>query len=188
MAKKKDEDLIPLVLANSEVFGVIIDRYNEALARYIRRLTRVDEDEIKDILQEIFIKIYRNLNDFDHSLKFSSWIYRIAHNQVIDYWRRSRSRPMTAVDPDDGFWSSLADELDLEKEIGRQEFGSQVRLLIDELSGDYRAVIILRFLEEKDYQEISDIMKKPLGTVATLINRAKKKLKTLAEQKGLSNQ
>ncbi|MFA6415976.1 MAG: RNA polymerase sigma factor [Candidatus Paceibacterota bacterium] len=180
--KPSDEDLVRTALADPEAFGLIIDRYNEPLSRYIRRLTRSDEDEIKDILQDIFIKIYLNLNDFDHSLKFSSWIYRVAHNQVIDNWRKSQVRPSTAIDPDDVFWLTVADDLDLEADAHRRELGVKIRELIDKLDGDYRSILILRYLEDKDYREISDIMKKPIGTVATLINRAKKKLKNLVEE------
>lgn len=180
--QKTDTELVNLVLVDPENFGLIIDRYTEPLSRYIGRLTRVDEDEIKDILQEVFIKAYRNLNDFDNSLKFSSWIYRIAHNQAIDFWRRSQSRPSITIDPDDLFWTTIADEIDLEDQARKNELKYKVKDLVDQLEGDYRSAIILRFLEEKDYQEISDIMKKPIGTVATLINRAKKKLKKIAEE------
>lgn len=181
----KDEDLVRTVLADPEAFGLIIDRYTEPLSRYIRRLTRLDEEESKDILQDIFIKIYLNLNDFDHRLKFSSWIYRVAHNQVIDHWRKSQVRPSTAIDPDDTFWLTVADDLDIEAEAHRRELGGRIRNLIDELEGDYRSILILRYLEDKDYQEISDIMKKPIGTVATLINRAKKKLKNLVDRENI---
>ncbi|OHA60691.1 MAG: hypothetical protein A2556_02610 [Candidatus Vogelbacteria bacterium RIFOXYD2_FULL_44_9] len=185
---RSDEELVQIALADQESFGLIIDRYSEPLSRYIRRLTRLDEEEAKDVLQDIFIKIYLNLNDFDHSLKFSSWIYRVAHNQVIDHWRKSQVRPSTAIDPDDAFWLSVADDLDLEAEANRRELGVKIRKLIDRLEGDYRAILILRYLEDKDYQEISDIMKKPIGTVATLINRAKKKLKNLIDQERLIEQ
>ena len=185
---RSDEELVQIALADQESFGLIIDRYSEPLSRYIRRLTRLDEEEAKDVLQDIFIKIYLNLNDFDHRLKFSSWIYRVAHNQVIDHWRKSQVRPSTAIDPDDAFWLSVADDLDLEAEANRRELGVKIRKLIDRLEGDYRAILILRYLEDKDYQEISDIMKKPIGTVATLINRAKKKLKNLIDQERLIEQ
>ena len=185
---RSDEELVQIALADQESFGLIIDRYSEPLSRYIRRLTRLDEEEAKDVLQDIFIKIYLNLNDFDHSLKFSSWIYRVAHNQVIDHWRKSQVRPSTTIDPDDAFWLSVADDLDLEAEANRRELGVKIRKLIDRLEGDYRAILILRYLEDKDYQEISDIMKKPIGTVATLINRAKKKLKNLIDQERLIEQ
>ncbi len=185
---RSDEELVQIALADQESFGLIIDRYSEPLSRYIRRLTRLDEEEVEDVLQDIFIKIYLNLNDFDHRLKFSSWIYRVAHNQVIDHWRKSQVRPSTAIDPDDAFWLSVADDLDLEAEANRRELGVKIRKLIDRLEGDCRAILILRYLEDKDYQEISDIMKKPIGTVATLINRAKKKLKNLIDQERLIEQ
>lgn len=72
--KQKDErTLVAASLANRDAFLDIVRLYEKPLSSYIRRLTRVDEDELQDILQEIFIKTYLNLNDFNHDLKFSSW-------------------------------------------------------------------------------------------------------------------
>jgi RNA polymerase sigma-70 factor (ECF subfamily) len=182
LSSLSDADLVVAALANQEAFAGLIDRYRLPLARYLRRIGSPDPEELEDLLQDIFIKAYLNLNDFDQSLKFSSWLYRIAHNQAIDFWRRKKSRPAQAVDPDDLFWLTVADEFDLEGEASQRELAGKIRLAIDRLEGDYRAVLVLRFLEEKDYQEIADILKKPPGTVATLINRAKIKLKKILDQ------
>ena len=88
-----DAELVKLSLANQNDFLYLVDRYKGKLMNYIRRLTNINDDDAEDILQEVFIKVYLNLNDFNADLKFSSWIYRITHNQVISNHRRLKARP-----------------------------------------------------------------------------------------------
>ncbi|PIU78076.1 MAG: hypothetical protein COS72_03485, partial [Candidatus Moranbacteria bacterium CG06_land_8_20_14_3_00_43_56] len=91
--EKTDEELVALTLKNQDFFSCIVERYEAKLTRYIRRISAATQEDAEDLLQEIFVKVYRNLYGFDPSLKFSSWIYRIAHNQVISQWRKTKSRP-----------------------------------------------------------------------------------------------
>ena len=90
---KTDEELVKLALQKQEHFVYLINRYQHKLLRYIKRISNFSVEETEDILQEVFIKVYRNLEGFDQSLKFSSWIYRIAHNQTISHFRKSRAGP-----------------------------------------------------------------------------------------------
>ncbi|MEI7620597.1 MAG: RNA polymerase sigma factor, partial [Candidatus Falkowbacteria bacterium] len=152
--------------------------YKSKLLNYIRRLTNINDDDAEDILQEVFIKVYLNLNDFNSDLKFSSWIYRITHNQVISSHRRLKARPEGyAVNIDDNSALSLAADTDImagtDLEITKQKINEVLSCLNDK----YRDILILKFLEEKNYQEISDIIRKPLGTVASMINKAKQEFK-----------
>ena len=78
-----DQDLVTQTLANKQAFAKIVRRYEAPLLRYITRLGCRNTSTAQDLLQEIFIKTYVHLNDYDHSLQFSSWIYRIAHNEII---------------------------------------------------------------------------------------------------------
>ncbi len=167
-----------LTLADQSVFRYIVERYQDKLRRYIRRLTNVSDEEEEDILQDIFIKTYQNLNGFDRDLKFSSWIYRIAHNAVISNFRKTKARPQTSsIDVDSGLVNRLAADIDIEKGIDRELLKKHLAEILTRLDRKYQEVLQLRFLEEKDYKEISDIIKKPPGTVATLINRGKDRLK-----------
>lgn len=176
-AGKNDEELVSLSLRDQEFFLCIVKNYEAKLARYIARISNFSAEERQDILQEIFIKVYKNLNAFDNSLKFSSWIYRIAHNETISHFRKSKSRPqIVAIGEDNRLIENLASDLDLEKEIDHNILTEKIITLLGLIDYKYREVLILRFLEDKSYQEISDILKKPQNTVATLINRAKKKL------------
>jgi RNA polymerase sigma-70 factor, ECF subfamily len=181
--EKSDEELVKLVLENQDYFICLMQRYSDKLIRYIIRISGVSQDDAEDILQDIFIKVYKNLNDFNTGLKFSSWIYRIAHNHTISNYRKAKSRgDLNSIDLDDEGVKELAAELSIQKNIDQEITKVQVGKILNQLDPKYKEVLVLRFLEEKDYNEIADILKKPLGTIATLINRAKKQFK----QKALS--
>jgi len=181
---KTDEDIVEMVLNDQNYFLGLIDRYENKLLRYILRISSFSYEEAEDTLQEVFINAYRNLNNFDHKLKFSSWIYRIAHNQVISSWRKKQARPqnITWEDVNEGLLKNLIADLDLEKEIDSEYLKESIQKVFDGMDNKYREVLVLKFLEEKNYNEISDILKKPMGTVATLINRAKKQFQKEVEK------
>jgi len=177
--EKSDKELVALSLKDQSYYLCLIKRYEGKLLKYIFRISSFSKEDAEDILQEVFIKAYQNLNDFDPEFKFSSWIYRITHNQTISHFRKAKARP-DVVNFDinnESFANLIADGLDIEKEFDKKYLLKSVKdalLLLDE---KYREVLVLKFLEEKDYNEIAYILRKPMGTVATLINRAKKKLK-----------
>ena len=179
---KTDENLAFLVLKNQNYFLCIVERYQEKLFYYIKRISNLSPEEIEDLLQEIFIKVYKNLNDFDQSLKFSSWIYRIAHNQVISNFRKTKSRPQIIWDEDKNILENIKSEFNIEKEIDNDFLKKHVNTILNKLDEKYKEVLVLKFLEEKNYQEISDILKKPTGTIGTLLHRAKKQFLKLSKE------
>ena len=179
-----DEELVKLALEDQAVFLFLVNRYKTKLLNYIHRLTNVNDDDAEDILQEVFIKVYLNLNDFNSDLKFSSWIYRITHNQVISQHRRLKARPEGyLIDIEDQAAKNLAAEINIEASADLGLLKQKIKLVLKFLEEKHREVLVLKFLEEKNYQEISDIIKRPTGTVASLINRAKQAFKKeLAKQ------
>ena len=179
-----DAELVTLTLKDQAFFAVLIERYESKLRRYIFRISSIHAEEIDDALQEVFINVYRNLNGFDQSLSFSSWIYRIAHNYVRSHFRKVKARPNTVkLEPAhyEELPSTFALDLELDKKIEKQKL---IRAL-EQLDEKYKVPLVLKYLEEKEYTEIADILQKPVGTVGTLINRAKKKLKTILEKEGV---
>jgi RNA polymerase sigma-70 factor (ECF subfamily) len=173
-----DEELVRLTLESQDNFLYLVDRYKGRLMSYIRRLTNVNNEDAEDILQEVFIKVYLNLNDFNNDLKFSSWIYRITHNQVISNHRKLKARPEGyAVNIEDSAARNLAADIDIMAGADLQILKKNIFKILDRLDEKYREILILKFLEEKNYQEISDIIKKPAGTVASTINKAKSEFK-----------
>ncbi len=183
---KTDEELVVLTLDNQSYFLHLIKRYEEKLLNYILRITNVSYEEAEDILQDVFLKVYENLRDFDSDLKFSSWIYRITHNQVISNYRKNKVRPQVAIfDLEEDVLEKLASDLDLAREMDARFFKKNINRVLGSLDSRCREILVLKYLEEKDYREISDIIKKPMGTVASLINRAKKEFREELEKQNI---
>ena len=181
--KTSDEELVSESLRDQEAFAYIIDRYENKLLNYILRISNFHINDAEDVLQDVFIKVYRNLHDFDPNLKFSSWIYRIAHNQVISQFRKNKARPQVIPDIENNILNNIVDDMEIDRNIDRDILSQKISEVLGNLDAKYRNVLVLKFIEEKSYQEISDIIKKPMGSVATLINRAKKQLKLKIEKK-----
>ena len=184
---KKDEELAALSLKEQGFYLCLMKRYEGKLLRYIMRISSFPKEDAEDILQEVFIKTYQNLNDFDAEFKFSSWIYRIAHNQTISHFRKTKARPETVNFEvgEESLINLIADGLDMAKEFDRAQLSKKVKKALELLDGKYKDPLVLKFLEEKDYAEIAYILKKPMGTVATLISRAKKKLRDKILEKNI---
>ncbi len=176
---KSDEEIAELVPDNKEYFGVIIRRYEGKLMRYVKRIGGGRQESVEDVVQNIFIKAYVNIESFRKGQKFSSWLYGIAHNECIDYWRRNKKHTNISLDENVELAAVLASSEDIEHDLFVKEEGLLVRKALDQLPVKFKEVLVLRYLEDKDYQEISDILKKPVSTVGTLIHRAKALLKQL---------
>lgn len=175
---RADEDIVGDALVQKEAFALLVHRYQERLARYMRRLGVLRREDMEDVLQNVFLKTYRNLNEFDRRLKFSSWIYRITHNEAMSFFRSTSSRPEGhPVDDAELVLEQLSGQSDtsMEAELGLN--ATQLTEALKKLEAKYRDVIVLRYFEEREYAEISDILRLPTGTVATLLNRAKKRLR-----------
>jgi RNA polymerase sigma-70 factor, ECF subfamily len=173
---KSDKELVRLTLENPDYFLCLMKNYEDKIIRYIRRISGVRHEDAEDVCQEVFIKVFKNLNAFDTDLKFSSWVYRIAHNHVISEFRKYKNRKEQIMSEEED-WQHFVSQIDVEKEVGSVVNKEIVNKVLAELDIKYREVLVLNFLEGYEYKEISDILKKPMGTVATLLNRAKKKFK-----------
>lgn len=181
-----DRNLARLSAKNPDLFGILMERYEAPLLRYIRRLSSLPKEDAEDILQETFIKAYRNINDYDPEAKFSSWIYRIAHNQTIDTIRKRKIVAASfSIDANDAA-QFLHAATDIGAETERNDTFSRIEAIIRELPETYREALILRFLEEKSYEEIMDILELPKGSVATLVHRGKKLLHEKMNETGIT--
>ena len=174
---KTDEQIVVLTLKNQDYYLCLMKRYEAKLLNYILKISNISREDGEDILQEVFIKSYQNLNDFDLNFKFSNWIYSIAHNATISAFRKKKVRPQTVSWEDKDLNNILESTLDVENTSLQKLTYKQILKIINQLPLKYKDVLILKFVEGKDYREISDILHKPMGTIATLINRAKKSLK-----------
>lgn len=173
---KSDEELAALVQGNNtDALGVLMSRYSPKLLRYGRKFLARSE-HIEDVVQDVFIKTYQNIESFDSTRSFSAWIYRIAHNAFVNALRKNQRDPVMFVDFDT-FTAHPAYEIDPAGEEERAQMRSQVERGLDLLTPNHREILILYYLEELSYQEIADVLRVPLGTVGVRLSRARDALK-----------
>ena len=171
-----DEEIVEKVInLNQDFYAIIIDRYQKKLVRYANNLIK-DGDKAIDIVQESFIKAFINLNSFDTKKKFSSWIYRIVHNQVMNVAKKYQKETPLLED-----WDFESSD-NIEKDFEQRETAENVEKCLSKIPLLYSEPIALYYIDEKSYEEISDILKIPIGTVATRINRAKKIMKNICQK------
>ena len=174
-----DNELIDVVRGGqTEQYAKIIERYQGKLFAYLYRLIG-NRDEAEDLLQDVFIKAYKNLRSYDSSRKFSSWIYRIAHNEAVNFIKRKSLKRFVSWEDISSTKDKLESSSNEESADGawiRKESIKEVDDAINKLPIKYKQVLLLRYFSDKSYDEIGEILGKPVNTVGTLINRAKKKL------------
>ncbi len=171
-----DATLVARTLRDPHAYGAIVRRFEAVLRRYVKRLLGSHGQAADDVVQDVFVKAYVNLNDYDQSRPLGPWLYRIAHNEAVSYLRK-RGREPSVIDGEDG-------QLILAKLRDENAFGaaplsdSGVQQALEGLEPRYRDVLMLRYVEDKSYDEISDILQMPPGTVATRIRRGLERLKS----------
>ncbi len=176
LTKLSDEQLVQLVCNQDQnLYAELIRRYEKKLFRYAAYLVG-DEQLASDTVQEGFIKAYINLNSFNSKLKFSSWLYRIVHNQAITMIGKHKTHQ-----PIDSAFE-IESEINLEDDLITKELHNNLHHCIEQMPLLYKEPLVLFFLEEKNYEEISDILHVPIGTVGTRINRAKTLVKKICQK------
>lgn len=170
-----DESIVEQVRSfDQELYVVLVERYQHKLLRYAQNLIH-NEHKAADVVQESFIKAFINLQGFDTKKKFSSWIYRIVHNEAMNSIKKYQKE----VQMPEGF--DFASSEDIEADFERKEEIASVQTHLKKLPVIYAEPLALRYLEDKTYEEISDILRLPMGTVATRIKRAKALMKHICQ-------
>jgi len=180
LPQKKDEEIAYLVQSGEiESFSILIKRYEEKIRRYARKFL-ADHEDINDVLQEIFLKAYKNIKSFDRKRKFSTWFYRIAHNELINALKKKKKfLPLFDFDV---FLPSLLWDRTLEQNIDRGEMTQIIDKCLDKLEPKYREPIVLYYFENLSYQEIAEILEIPVSTVGIRTKRAKEKMKKICQK------
>jgi RNA polymerase sigma-70 factor (ECF subfamily) len=181
----KDEDIIRMILrGNGDLYAELIDRYSSKVYSTAYSYTQ-NQEEARDLVQEILIKAYNSLQGFKAEAKFSTWLYRIAVNSCIDWSRKRKSKViMTALSFEDTniFDNITSDTEGPEELVLQQEHKEAVRNAVSSLPEIYKTVLILYYFEELQVQEICNILDSPRKTIETRLYRAKKVLKSVLTQ------
>jgi len=178
-SKLTDEQLVKIIREkDKELYSEIIKRYQTKLSHYLKKFI-YDSDELEDVLQMVFIKSYRNLYGFDIHKKFSSWIYRIAHNEAINHLKKNSKGQISLEEVE---YKIIDEKINLHEEIDRNLLKEKIDKLLTNVNLKYREPLILFYFEQKSYQEISDILRIPKSTVGTFIKRGKEILLNLCQK------
>ena len=169
-AKNKDE----------EAFKIIFHKYQRALRYHITRMVQ-DKEAVDDLIQDIFLKAFTNLVSYNTQFAFSTWLYRIATNHTIDYLRKKKLNTYSINEPVSTKEGEMSIELpdyttQADTPILNEQRNKVITEALESLPEKYRMVIEMRHMEEKSYQEISEELDLPLGTVKAHIFRARELL------------
>jgi RNA polymerase sigma-70 factor (ECF subfamily) len=180
LRKLSDSEVVQTFLdGESRAFGELVRRYDNRLLNFVFR-TVGDRERAEDLVQETFVRVYRHLHRFDQTKKFSTWIYTIAGNLAKNELRNRSRNPLVLFQAIKQNWE--ADHRPLEWEdttykpddlFRKRHLREQVEKAVAELPEHHRVVFVLRELEGKTYEEISDITGVNLGTVKSRLNRAR---------------
>ncbi len=183
--EQKDEDieLVKSYLAgDTDVFKRIVSRHLKEIYNFVYRLSGRSE-EAQDITQEVFIKIWKNLAKFDPTQNFKTWIFAIARNTTIDWLRKRKPLLFSDFDRDehDSFESNLPDTTipPPDELFERNESKQRLEQILQNISIDYRTIILLHHIDELTFEEIGTILQKPMNTVKSQYRRALLALKKI---------
>ena len=175
-----DRDLVVTAVSGIEgSFEELVRRYQRPISAYVYRMVGNYESAL-DLTQEIFIKVYSSLQRYRSEFKFSTWIYKIAHNAAIDHLRRTATREQSLI------MGPENDQFDLpvestrpspEQESERKERRGEIESVVRALPANYRELIILRHSQDLSYEEIVDVTGLPLGTVKNRLFRAREMMR-----------
>lgn len=184
----EDDQLVKRAMnGDQDAFKALMNKYQKPLYYHIVKMVKNNE-QIEDIIQESFVKAFSNLSSYNTNYAFSTWLYRITTNHTIDYLRKKKLQTTSIDEPirakDGEMQFQIVGNAETDRRIIRKERKKIVSDAIQNLPEKYREVIEMRHLEEMSYQEISEQLDLPLGTVKAHIFRAREMLyKALIDRK-----
>lgn len=184
-----DCELVTRAVAGREdSFEELVRRYQRPIAAYVYRMVN-DYDAALDLTQEVFIKVYNSLGRYRSEFKFSTWIYKIAHNSAVDHLRRHSTREQSLTNEFGGEQRELPIEsrkLSPEQESEREERRAEIERVIHLLPTPYRELILLRHSHDLSYDEIAEVTGLPLGTVKNRLFRAREEMRRQFVERGIT--
>jgi RNA polymerase sigma-70 factor (ECF subfamily) len=168
-------------------FRELVRRFERPVYTLVLRMVR-DPGTAEELAQDVFVKAYRRLDTYDPERRFGSWLFKIAHNTTIDHLRRS-TPDLVSLEGDEeggGLAAVLANPAGAspEAEAERRDLARDLERAISALRPDYRSAVVMRYVEGLSYEEISEAMELPLGTIKTHLHRARKELAGTMRDRG----
>jgi RNA polymerase sigma-70 factor (ECF subfamily) len=184
-----DCDLVASAVSGLEgSFEELVRRYQRPISAYVYRMVG-NYDSALDLTQEIFIKVYNSLRRYRSEFKFSTWIYKIAHNSAVDHLRRNNTREQSLISGPEGDHFELPLESTRpspEQESERKERRIEIEAVVRTLPATYRELVILRHSQDLTYEEIVEVTGLPLGTVKNRLFRAREMMRQQFVEKGIT--
>jgi RNA polymerase sigma-70 factor, ECF subfamily len=184
-----DGELIGTVLSGREDgFEELVRRYQRPITNYVYRMLG-NYDASLDVTQEIFIKVYNSMARYSAEYKFSTWLYKIAHNAAIDYLRRNSNHAQSLeVENEDGTFQVQYESkrLSPEQEREHSEWREEIETVVKRLPSGYRELILLRHANDLSYDEIAEVTNLPLGTVKNRLFRAREMMREIFIERGFT--
>ena len=173
----KDEEIVRKIQAGEvEPFGILVKRYEAKMMRYARKFL-LTQGDAEDLVQDVFLKAYVNIQSFDTSRRFSPWLYRIAHNTFINAIKK-RGEEVPFFDADTLFPHPATNETG-ESDLERKELATRLNVSLEKLSPKYREPLVLHYFEELSYKEIAEVLRIPTSTVGVRLSRGKEAMKKI---------
>ncbi len=188
MNEERDQDLVRRTLrGDRKAFEMIVKKYQQPLLAYVGRMVGQREMAL-DFTQDVFVKAYASLRSYKPRYKFSTWLFKIASNLVIDHWRKKKIAAFSLSEPLDPEDAGLTLEVpDDEPSVSRtfevEELRRKVETAVERLPGPLRELFVWRHINELSYEEMAEIKDLPLGTVKNRVFQAKEMIRRLMEER-----
>lgn len=174
--EKYDERKIMSLLSNPvtrrQAFGMVVNQYGEQLYWQVRRIV-LSHDDANDVMQNVFVKAWSNIETFRNDSKLSTWLYRIAVNESLDFMRRRKNAPTVSADDAD---TGVANALLADKYFDGDETEAQLQQAISRLPEVQRMVFNMRYYDEMKYSDMSKVMGTSVGALKASYHIAVKKI------------
>jgi len=178
---KSDEALIEEIKKGDDMaFQELMSRYTKHIFNFILQYVKVRE-EAEDVSQDTFFKVWKYIKRFKNGMKFKPWLFTIARNTALDYIKKKKAIPFSNIDNEEedfNFSDTISDTEPLPPEVfARAELATQLMGAMTDLHPDHQSVLIMHYQQDMTFEEIAEIMKKPMNTVKSWHHRSLSKVK-----------
>lgn len=182
------ELIVSAINGRADGFEELVRRYQRPITSYVFRMLG-DYESALDVTQEVFIKVYNSLAKYSAEYKFSTWLYRIAHNAAVDHMRRNSVTPQSIeTENADGTFQIQIESRGAspEQDHERSEWRTEIDAVVRCLPAAYRDLILLRHARDLSYDEIAEVTGLPLGTVKNRLFRAREMMREIFIERGFT--